>query len=118
MSTRMLLHYFLGTAVTKEFNCSTNDRIFEFFKRLDIVNGWYVHSKGLCNMLGSTDVNIHFVYLSIFIQFRYGWKIVFEYNGKKFHKCIASAVAKSFEPPNTFDLTRLKEYFTEIGAIE
>jgi hypothetical protein len=104
--------------VPKEFNCNTNDRIFEFFKRLDIVNGFYVHSKGICNMLGYTDINMHFLYLTIFIKIRYGWKIVFEYKGKHFHKCIALAVAKSFETSKTFDLARLEEYFRQIGAIE
>jgi serine/threonine protein kinase len=104
--------------VPQEFYNSSSDRIFEFFKRLDIVNGWYVFSKGVCNAFGSDYMTLYFAYLSIFIKSKYGWKVVFKYDGKNFHKCIVDAVVKSFESHKKVDITYLEEFFVKIGAIE
>jgi hypothetical protein len=104
--------------VPQEFYNSSSDRIFEFFKRLDIVNGWYVFSNGVCNAFGSDSMTLYFAYLSIFIKSKYGWKIVFNYDGKDFHKCIVNAVVKSFESPSKVNIANLEEFFVKIGAIE
>jgi tRNA A-37 threonylcarbamoyl transferase component Bud32 len=83
--------------VPKEFEDSSDDRIFEFFKRLDIVNGWYVHSKVLCITKGLNNLELYFRHLSVFINSKYGWKIHFDIKGVNFHECIVNAVVQSFD---------------------
>jgi tRNA A-37 threonylcarbamoyl transferase component Bud32 len=83
--------------VPEEFYNLSDDRIFEFFKRLDIVNGWYVHSKAFCITKGLNNMELYFRHLSVFIDSKYGWKIHFNLKGFNFHECIVNAVVKSFE---------------------
>jgi hypothetical protein len=81
--------------VPKIFDDWDDDRVLEFLKRLDVVNGLFIYAQGVCVIKGF-DRKLIYTYLSVIIEFHYGWKIEFVHKGRDYHECIVKAVAYSF----------------------